>query len=90
MRAQAADQGHRQAGHPADNGAQGQQAGRIGPLQIVHADHQRPGQGQCLRQVGERVDDPEQQARITGHRDRVPVPHGPGQQVRDRRPVRVS
>ena len=49
---------YREIGHAAAQRAQRQQAGRIGPLQVIDADHQRPGQREFLRQVSERIDRP--------------------------------
>jgi len=50
---QAADDTHRKTSEAAGQHARRQQAGRIGPLQVIQADHQRPGQRQLLHQVGE-------------------------------------
>ena len=48
---QAPDDRDREVGQAPAQRAHRQQAGRIGPLQVVHADHQRLGQGQLLGQV---------------------------------------
>ena len=87
---QAPDQGHREIGQTAAQRGQRQQAGRVGPLQVIHADHQRPGQRELLRQVSERIDRAEPQPRVAGHRDRAPLPTAVGGQQRgDGRPPRV-
>ena len=86
---QAPDEGHREIGQTAAHRGQRQQAGRVGPLQVIHADHQRPGQRELLRQVSERIDRAEPQPRVAGHRDRAPVTAPGGQQRGDGRPPRV-
>jgi hypothetical protein len=59
-------------------------------VQVVRADHQRPGQCHLLGQVRERVDGAELQARVAGHGDRAPVPAVPyRQQLPDGRPPRI-
>jgi hypothetical protein len=55
-RPQAADQRQRNIDQAPAQRAQRQQAGRIGPLQIVHAHHQRSPQCQGLHQIHEGVD----------------------------------
>jgi hypothetical protein len=73
-RAEAPDDRHGQAVQPGGQRAQGHQARRVGPVQVVRADNQRPVQREFLGQVGERVHGAELQARVAGHGDRSPVP----------------
>ena len=54
-----ADEGDRQVRQATDHCGQRQQAGWIGPLQVIGGDHQRPGQRQLLRQVSEHVQQPQ-------------------------------
>jgi len=87
---EAPDDAHRKIGETAGQRTQRQQAGRVGPLQVIQADHQGPGQRQLLHQVGEGVYGAEPQARVAGHGDRALVPGGRGgQQPGDGRPPRV-
>ena len=88
-RPEARDDPDRKVFDPASQRGQRQQARRVGPLQVVHADQQRPGQRELLHQVGERVDHPEPQSGVAGHGDRVALPGGSGQQLRDGRPPGV-
>ncbi len=86
----APDNRHRQTGQAPGHGGNRQQAGRVRPLQIIGADHHRPGQGERLHQVTERIDHPELQARIAGHRDRmITAAVASGQQFRDGGPLGV-
>ena len=86
---QAADQRHRHVAQAAAQRAQGQEAGRVGPLQVIQGDHQRALEGQRLDQVTEGVDGLELQARVAAHRDRAPVAEVGGQQLGDGPPTRV-
>ena len=72
-RPEAPDDPHRETDQAAAHRGQCHQAGRVRPLQVIGADHDRPGQGKCLHQVTERVNHPELKPRIAGHRDRVPA-----------------
>jgi hypothetical protein len=59
-------------------------------VQVVRADHQRPGQREFLSQVRERVHGSEPQARIARHRDRAPFTAvARRQQCSDRCPPRI-
>ena len=84
------DEPHRETRNAAAQHTQRQHAGWIGPLQVIQTDHQRPGQRQLLRQVGESVYCTEPQARVACHGDRALVPGvRDGQQPGDGRPARV-
>ena len=61
---------HRMIGATAGQRTHCQQTRRIGPLQVIQADHQGPDQRQLLHQVGEGVYRAEPQARVAGHGDR--------------------
>ena len=86
---QAPDDAHRKTIKTAGQRTHCQQAGRIGPPQVIQAQHHGPGQHQLLHQVGEGIHHTEPQNRVAGHRDRAQVP-GPlgGQQPGDGRPPR--
>jgi hypothetical protein len=86
---QAADQGEGDVGQAAGQRAQGEQAGGVGPLQVVQADHQRAVQGEGLQQLEEGVDRLELEAGVAAHRQRPPVPEPGGQQRGDGTPARV-
>jgi hypothetical protein len=87
---QASNERDLEVGEASAHRGQREQAGRIGPLQVVHADHQRPGQRELLGEVGECVHGAELQPRIAGYRDRTLVAASVGgQQRRDGRPPRV-
>jgi hypothetical protein len=91
-RPEAPDNPHREIGQAAAHRGQCHQAGRVRPLQVIGADHDRPGQGQSLHQVTERVNHPELQPRIAGHGDRslTAAAARSRQQSCDRGPPRVG
>jgi hypothetical protein len=89
QRPQAGQQRHRAAGEPPGQRAQGQQAGGVGPLEVVEAEHQRPAEGQRLHQLQEGVDGLELQARVAAHGGHAAVAVVGGQQGGDGGPARV-
>ena len=62
---------------------QGEQAGAVGPLQVVEADHERSAEGQRLHQVDEGIDRLELQAWVAIHGHGAPVARLGGQQGGD-------
>jgi hypothetical protein len=88
-RLQAGHQRHRADGEPPGQRAQGQEAGGVGPLQVVQAEHQRSPPGQRLHQVQEGVDGLELQARVAADGGDAPVALVGGQQGGDGGPARV-
>lgn len=86
------DERYRDIGHPAGHRGKRHQAGRVRPLQVIGADHDRAGQSQVLHQITEGVDDPVLQPWIACDRDRSlsGVAARSRQQSRDRGSPRIA
>lgn len=89
-RAERRDDCHRQVREAPGERCDGEQAGRVGPLQVVEGEHEGPVEGQRLGEVAEGVDDAVLQAGVTADGDRAlfGVAVG-GEQLRDGGPAGV-